>query len=206
MRLERDQTNGNPAAIFTNPTNEGRIKTSGIDVQLSWRGNFRDFGINAGGGLALTVLSTFNLGEETQAAPNQPIIDWKGTRGCALGIQCMGYDYRVFTTLNYFNGPLNATLRWQHYPSIAAAAFATNPDTDAIGVPTSYDVFALSGSYRLTENFLIRGGVENLFDRDPPLAGGNADAEGYPRIPTHAGGGTYSPLGRNYYLGAQVTF
>ncbi|TIX51497.1 TonB-dependent receptor domain-containing protein [Alteraurantiacibacter aquimixticola] len=207
QRLERDTTTGEPAAIFRAPTNEGSIKTSGIDVQLSWNGRFDELGVDAiPGGIGLTVLANINLKEETQASATSDPIDWKGTQGCALGLQCMGYDYRVFTTLNYFAGPFNATLRWQHWPSIESGAAATTPDTDTIGVPSSYDTFALSGSYRVNENFLVRAGIENLFDRAPPLSGGDPDASDYPRAATRAGGGVYNPLGRNFYIGAQMTF
>ena len=38
------------------------------------------------------------------------------------------------------------------------------------------------------------------------LAGGDLDNADYPRIPTRAGGGTYDPLGRRYFVGLNATF
>jgi iron complex outermembrane recepter protein len=124
----RDPANGNVVSTDLSFTNLGRAQTSGVDVQLNWS---RQFGW---GGLNLNVLGSYNLENITQTQPDQAEIDWKGTMGCALQMQCMGYDYRVFTTLNYFNGPYSISLRSQYWPSIKPGAAAVNPATTAIGV------------------------------------------------------------------------
>jgi outer membrane receptor protein involved in Fe transport len=205
--IVRDTVNGNALAVDTTYTNEGRAITEGIDVQLDWRSQFEDIGLSMiPGGLSLNVLASFNLKNTTQATSDSEVIEWKGTEGCALGLQCMGYDYRVFTTFNYFTGPFSASLRWQHYPSVLASQAATDPDTNRIGVPKAYNVFALTGSYRLNDIVTVRAGIENLLDKKPPLSGGNPDASGFPQSPTRAGGGTYDPLGRRYYVGVSASF
>jgi iron complex outermembrane recepter protein len=196
----RDPLNGGIVSLDLSYTNEGRALTSGMDVQLNWSSNFA----SRPGGINVNVLANYNLKNITQAAPEVAAVDWVGTRGCALQLQCMGYDYRVFTTFNYFRGPWNATVRWSHLPSIKAGAAATNPNTTAIGVRSSYDVFALTGSYRWNENIMFRLGIENLFNRKPPMAGGNPDASNYPLAPTRAGGAYYDPLGRRMFLGVSV--
>ena len=198
----RDPFTGNPASMDLSYTNLGRAVTSGIDVQLNWSTRFAN-----GGGLNLTLLGNRNLENITQAEPTIEEIDWAGTLGCALGLQCMGYDYRIFTTANYFRGPFSVSLRWQHWPSIKAAAAATNPDTDAIGVRSSYDLFALTGSYRIGDRYTLRFGIENLFDRKPPKSGGDPDNDAFPIDSTRAGGGaTYDPLGRRMFFSATMEF
>ncbi len=204
--IVRDTVNGNAISVDATYTNEGRSLTEGIDVQVDWRGRFDDVGLAAiPGGLSLNVLASFNLSNTTQATPASNVIEWKGTQGCALQLQCMRYDYRVFTTLSYFTGPFNASLRWQHYPSVKSGAFATNPNTTAVGVPSSYNLFALSGSYRLENGIGLRAGIDNLFNKKPPLGGGNVNQAGFPSAQTRQGGGFYDPIGRRFWIGANVT-
>jgi outer membrane receptor protein involved in Fe transport len=97
-------------------------------------------------------------------------------------------------------------LRSQYWPSIESGAAATNPNTTAIGVTTSYALFALSGSYRFRDRYTLRAGVENLFDRDPPRQGGNPDATPFPTVGNRAGGGTYDPLGRRAFVNITMDF
>jgi len=200
MTILRNPADGNVVSTDLSFTNQGRARTSGIDVQLNWN---RQFGW---GGLSLNVLGSRALRSETQVRPDQDTVDWVGTLGCALQMDCMGYDYRVFTTLSYFNGPYSISLRSQYWPSIEAAAAATTPGTTAIGVTTSYALFALSGSYRFRDRYTLRAGIENLFDRDPPRSGGNPDATPFPTVGNRGSGGTYDPLGRRAFVNVTMDF
>jgi outer membrane receptor protein involved in Fe transport len=213
--IRRDPITGGGATVDLTFTNEGNVKFSGIDVQLNWRAQFEDIGVAfLPGGLSINSQMTFPIKRETQVNDLSPVTDWTGTQGCALGLSCSGYDYSVFTTFNYFVGAFNASLRWNHYPSIDSGAAATNPDTRSRGVHSSYNVFSLSGSYRLNDMLTVRAGVDNLLDNDPPLSGGSfAEDGGYtsdtppslPLLPTHAGG-VYDQLGRRYFMGLTATF
>jgi iron complex outermembrane recepter protein len=196
----RDPANGNPASIDLFFDNQGWTRTSGIDLQLNYNRPLR------AGGLNVSMLANWNLKHETRARPEVDKIDWVGTTGCALQMQCMGYTYRVFTTVNYFRGQWGLSLRNQYWPSIRSGAFATNPDTNARGVRSSYTLFALSGNYRLNDRFMLRAGIENLLDRDPPRSGGNPYATAFPTTGTRAGGGTYDPLGRRGFISMSMDF
>lgn len=203
--IGRDPFTGFISYTSLSYTNQGRAVTSGIDLQLDWSGdfNFGQVGVN--------VLANYNLENTTQESPDVDEVDWVGTRGCALGMQCMGYDYKIFTTLRWNKGPWNATLRWRHYPTIDSGAKALDPDTRYRGIHSSYDYFALYGGYRVNENLTISGGIENLFDVLPPLSGGEPwrEAENpndYNRAATRAGGGTYDPLGRRMFVNVSFNF
>lgn len=203
----RDPITGTVVSTDLSYTNLGRAFTSGLDVQLDWSAQFEDLGLTmVPGGMSLNVLANVNLKNTTQASPVLPVIDWVGTQGCALGLQCMQYQYRIFTTLGYFVGAFNATLRWQHYPSIESGAYATNPNTTVVGVRSTYDVFALSLGYRINDQFTVRGGIDNLFNRKPPLSGGDPNASGFPRAQTRQGGAFYDPLGRRGFINLNVTW
>ncbi|MGZ5860278.1 MAG: hypothetical protein ACXWI5_05575, partial [Croceibacterium sp.] len=81
------------------------------------------------------------------------------------------------------------------------------------GDPHSYDIFGLSGSFTVTDNFTIRGGVDNLFNRAPPLTGYNVkfdNTSADPTLPSTQGGAYnsqfYDTLGRTFYIGANAKF
>ena len=203
--IGRDPLTGGTQFVGRSYTNEGRALTSGLDLQVDWSGDF------SFGGIGVNMLANINMENITQAYDNADEIDWKGTRGCSLGLQCMGYDYSVFSTLRWFNGPWNASLRWRYYPEIDSGAAATDPDTRQRGVHSSYSNFSLNFGYRVSENIRLQGGIDNLFDKLPPWQGGEPWREDenpadYNRAPTRAGGGTYDPLGRRFFISVNMEF
>lgn len=203
--IGRDPLTGAVQFIGRAYTNQGRALTSGVDIQLDWSGQF-DFG-----GIGINVLANYNIENITQEGPGIDEIDWAGTRGCSLGLQCMGYDYQVFTTLSWFNGPWNASLRWRYYPTIDSGAKAQQPDTRSKGVHSDYSYFALTGGYQVNDALNLSVGVENLFDKLPPYQGGEdwrvaENPDDYNRSPTRAGGGVYDPIGRRLFVSARMRF
>ena len=73
-------------------TNLGRSDFSGVDVQLNWTRQLEN-----GGGLNLNTSITHNLHEKTQDRPELPEFERAGYNSCSLYLQCLNYDYRVFT-------------------------------------------------------------------------------------------------------------
>jgi outer membrane receptor protein involved in Fe transport len=215
--IVRDPITGNASTIDLTFTNEGWARFSGFDVQMNWAAQFEDIGLAfMPGGMSINSQVTIPTERKVQASADAEIVDYVGTLGCGLGLDCSGYDYQIFTTFNYFVGPWSASLRWQHKPSIDAAAVATDPDSKERGVWNSYNLFALSGSYRVNDTLTVRAGVENLLDNDPPLSGGSfAEDGGYttetaptrPYLPSYyTGGGDYDSLGRRYWVGLNASF
>jgi outer membrane receptor protein involved in Fe transport len=79
--------------------------------------------------------------------------------------------------------------------------------TTITGAP-AYDLFNLTGSYRISENANIRFGVDNLFDTAPPLIA--VDTSAIPEEGRLPGGrfdnGNYDALGRRYFVGVGIEF
>ena len=217
--IYRDPTSGNASNIDRVFSNEGRAKVSGVDLQLNWSKML------AKGGFNLNSVANVNFASETQDRANLGTVDWKGTAGCALQIQCQGYDYRIFTTLSYFRGPWSVSLRHQYWPSILPGACADSPTntaaacdfaktTGATGyVKDSYQLFSLSGSYRFGDKYTLRVGIENLLDELPPVVGTNPLATPYANPGSRSGlglgtgaGATYDPLGRREYVSFTMDF
>jgi hypothetical protein len=64
-------------------------------------------------------------------------------------------------------GCVRLALQWQYYSKLDLPAPSVN-----VGWP-SYNLFNLNGGYQLTEDIGLRFGVDNLFDKAPPLGGYN---------------------------------
>ena len=190
QQIVRDQTTGGQQRVNVSYSNLGFYKTSGVDLQVNWRKQIGEgtFGVN----FLASVLDEFL----TQDLPTAPIIDWKGTGG--EGGQ---FDYRLFTTFNYFQGPYAVSLRWRHYPSIAHSSYATNPNTLTRGAD-SYDVLDLNGRMDIGDRHELRFGIDNLLDTEPAI---------YGATPTSSGQGEtlrsyYDVLGRRAYIGFKTRF
>ncbi|MXO64405.1 TonB-dependent receptor plug domain-containing protein [Altericroceibacterium endophyticum] len=195
-------TLGNVVRTFLN---NGRFQTSGIDINLNWA-------FDAGPG-TISLNSVFNYQIELKSSelPNLALVDYTGTFGPPSqqnGLDGGAFEWKLFTTLGYSVGSANVALQWQHLPATDDVTAATDPNTSFRGAP-AYDLFNLNGSYSVTDNATIRFGVDNLFNKEPPLAGVNTNPP-----PGNLAGGTYTPntlayydlIGRRFYVGANFKF
>jgi iron complex outermembrane recepter protein len=182
--IARDQ-DGYRATVDTPFFNLGGIETSGIDVQLNW-----SFPVLAG---RMSVTTEVNILDyyRDQVSPTDPFIDSTGT--LRSGGQ---YDYKTFATVSYAQGKWSAGLRHRFLPSIDAIDKATNPNSPVRGAG-GYGTLDAFGSFDLSQKLKLRGGIDNLTDRQPPRVGINPGV-------TAASGLTnaqfYDVLGRRYFL------
>jgi len=117
------------------------------------------------------------------------------------------------------------SLDWRHMSSVE---FDGNKPDDGLGGPnpfceqkfglagdcdlsdqkiSSYDYFDIAGDYTIREGISIHGGVQNVFDKDPPLLDSNnvgvsappfGNGNTYPQV--------YDSLGRTIFLGVTVKY
>lgn len=187
--ITRD-SDGYRATVDTPYSNLGGIQTSGIDVQFNWA-----FPVLAGRLNVNTVVNFLDYYRD-QVSPKDAFIESTGT--FRTGGQ---YDYRILTSLNYSEGAWSAGVRHRFLPSIKDAAYATNPATKVLPVG-AYGLLDAFGSYEISKQVQLRGGIDNVTNRDPPRVGVNPGT-------TAAVGVTntqyYDVLGRRYYLSVQLT-
>jgi len=205
-RVANDGAIGN---IITTYYNNGRFQTSGIDFQLDW-------GMDIGPGhFGLTSIANYLIQLKSADLPGNPALDYVGTLGPNQnGLNPGSYEWKMLNTFNYSWDIYNVSLQWRHLPGIDSASKPAVPTATTVGTG-SYDLFGINGSVSLGESFLggnvdIRFGVDNLFDKSPPvlevntapppgtLAGGNFN--------TSANTFFYDLMGRRFYLGANFTF
>ena len=196
QNVPRNQT-GQTGNVFTTYTNSGRVHLQGIDVQLDW-------GMDIGPG-TLTLNSVFNYQidfESSALYPILPLVDYVGTTGAGEnGLNANVFEYRALTTVGYGIGPARVSLQWQHYPKLDL------PTGNNVGWP-SYNIFHLNGSYQVTEDVGVRFGIDNLFNKEPPL--GNYNPSPNAAVGQLRGGafltGVHDTDGRRVWLGANIRF
>jgi len=195
--IGRNPTTGEREQVDAPFTNAGILETSGVDVQISWG---RDIGP---GSLSISSVATVLNEYKRQDAPGEPATDFKGT--LAEGGQ---FDYRLNTTFGYTFGGGRTTLglQWRHLPEVEDAAKARSPDATVLGVG-SYDMFDFFGRFDVNERMTLRAGIDNLFDKEPPIVGSDPNNPANPnRNAANTNANYYDVLGRRAYLGLKMAF
>ena len=135
-----------------------------------------------------------------------------GTTGAGEnGLNANVFEYRALTTLGYSMGPWRGSIQWQYYPGLEDGGEATAPTPNTAPYP-SYSIFHLNGSYQVTEDIGLRFGVDNLFDKAPPLGMHNPNvtaASAATNGQLQGGGfltGVHDTNGRRFWMGANVRF
>ena len=200
QRITRDPVNAEPLLVYGGNFNFSQRLTSGVDLSVSWSTDLARLGLDVPGeiGVRSSANKLLTWKQPQFQEPDSPLVEYAG-----FGAD---FDYQVFTTFFYNRDRFSLGLNWRHLPEQTAAARATNPE--ATTLPTeSYNLFNLNGSWRFTDTLRLRGGIDNVFDTDPPLTGRDPFNPGNP---TNGSGITnaanYDALGRRYFLGIAVNF
>jgi iron complex outermembrane receptor protein len=194
-KIQRNPVNGERSRVDAPYFNSGVLTTTGMDVSVGWSQDFGpgSFSVNS----IATILDSF----ETQDNPTAPIFDAAGTLD-----QGGQFDYRLVTTFNYSFGNSQLGLQWRNYPSVK--------DEDAARGATrllpvdAYNVFNLFARHQINDKMEFRGGIENLFDEDPPVVSADPGTATLPadRNLDETNSGFYDVLGRRFYVGIQMNF
>jgi outer membrane receptor protein involved in Fe transport len=179
--------------------NVAELKVEGIDLQLDYTFDLPE-ALSIRGDDTLTVRLNANWqfkDEITALADSQPV-------NCAghFAGPCSGAG--VPLSLGY-KALLNAT--WKSGATTARAQFRQLGDltvlegqtafTDSIDTQTYFD---LGGTYQFTENYRITLGVDNVFDKQPPLLGFRLGG------PPNTVSQTYDLLGRRFIVAFVANF
>jgi outer membrane receptor protein involved in Fe transport len=168
--INRDSSGAITAPYYINlgNVNANFLKTQGVDVGTVYTFD-PGFGLLSGDS-TFTVSSNWTITTEFKSV---------GTTGVATS--CLGQfggtcleplpNWKGVSNVTWHDGPLTLNLRWRligqttddrHKLQGTPLAAMTNP------VIPVYNYFDLSGSYDITENLTVTGGVNNLFGLEPP--------------------------------------
>ncbi|MGA0607770.1 TonB-dependent receptor domain-containing protein [Phenylobacterium sp. VNQ135] len=201
--------------------NTGGLEVEGVDVEANYRFDFGDFGVTRGldryGGLSVNFQGSWLDKYAIITLPGDAAFNCAGLYGSVCtgsavptGAPFVEWRHKLRTTWRTpWDFELSAT--WRHLSSVevdaefSGASHANGPDAKL----DSQDYFDLAGTWAVRENVTFRFGVNNVFDKEPPLvsSGGGAinncpsgpcSGNTYPM--------TYDSLGRYLFFGVRADF
>ncbi len=208
---------------FVNATvmNDGTESTKGFDFEANYTANFDDWGWKGWGSLGVNFVGTLLNSLETH-----PISGFEGGYDCAglYGYTCGSPDPRWRHKLRVtWTTPwdVDLSIQWRHLSGVrldsntadpllngacggSATSPAPCPDPVDAAIP-AYDYFDLSGDWNIRSGVDFHAGVNNVFDKNPPLI--FAGIAG----PSQLGNGntfpgTYDSLGRQIFVGVTIKY
>jgi iron complex outermembrane receptor protein len=201
----REQVQGT-LTTFLNPyINIAMQKATGIDFAGRYGADV------FGGKFIANLRATRNLKQIIQTFPEDDPFDYNGLlgyQGTTGGPKWVGDVYLRFT-----KGPW--TFRWGvEYVGAMDTTNEVDPPVLADGTEVDYDLFAgtywehgLSVRYQWKDVGQITFGVNNLFNRKPPIISSHSNALGqFPRIGNYFNYSGYDFLGRSLFLNVTRNF
>ena len=212
-QIHRDPTTGDlfgSGLVNSTNVNSGFLQTKGIDFTLNYRTQFSDWSLPEWGGLAFNMVGTYTDHFVTQPITGGGTYDCAGLFGAKCGTPDPHWRHRAKVT---WTTPwaVNATLTWRYIGSVKYDGNEGNPFLnqgindviDAKFKAISY--IDLSASWKVKTGLTLRGGVNNVFDQDPPRgdsvntgATGTGNGNTFPQ--------TYDTLGRNVFMSISAEF
>jgi iron complex outermembrane recepter protein len=182
--------------------NLGAQRTDGIDLTSAYRLNLAGLGR-----LNFDFVGTYVTKAETRPVVGGDDYDCKGLYGPVCGVPAPRWKHKFRTTWNTPLNGLDAFISWRHVSGLELETISQYPLLQGGWVePGTHlghrDYIDLGGSYTLASKYTVRAGVNNLFDKDPPLStSGN--------LPTVFGNGNtlptvYDALGRYIFINVTV--
>ena len=200
--------------VIQTEINASSIKTSGIDVNATYRTSFSDWHMGDMGSLTFNFTGTY-VHDLVTTFPGEAY-DCAGLFGVTCGTPTPKWRHQLRVS---WTTPWNLTLSaaWRYLSSTGLDLNTPNPAFFVFGgvhdpVPTdahipAYSYFDLSFQYKLRDRYTFRGGVNNVFDRTPPVLDSNNFGIS---APPFGNGNTYpqvfDPLGRVFFIGLTADF
>jgi outer membrane receptor protein involved in Fe transport len=184
------------AYIDARNANLASLDTSGLDVNFGY-----NLGMGSMGSLGFSLTGTYLdefVQEDFKGAGKY---DCKGLHGSTCGTPLPEWRHKFRAT---WMMPWNAdvSLGWRYYDEVEIDRSSSNPIL--VGNYDSKDkkldaqnYIDLAASWTIFENYTLRGGINNIFDEDAPVASivgaGSGNGNTYPQV--------YDALGRYVFLG-----
>lgn len=204
-RIHRSPGNGTLLAgietgIDASNVNAGSRSTKGLDITVNYVVDLAELG-----SLDLRFNAVNVLENKQQDADLFPVVDCVGL----VGKVCERPDpeWRFTQTASWSKDAFTVALRWQYLSGLTQDAVAlgvADAKDYALAKIPACSYFDLFANYEVTENIVLRAGINNLFDKQPPVVGneygGTAENSGN-TFPA-----TYDPIGRSAFVGVNMHF
>jgi iron complex outermembrane receptor protein len=181
--------------------NIAQNKTSGVDVAVNY-----NWPLEKWGSVDINFVGTWLQEFKVTPVPGLGEYDCAGLYGSTCGTPLPEWRHRIRGTwMTPWNLDLSAT--WRHFDKVKIDTSDSNPllagAFTAVNAELGQrDYLDLAASWSVTKQFTIWGGVNNVFDKDPPLSSavgaGFGNGNTYPQV--------YDALGRKLFLSLQYRF
>ena len=190
--------NGQIDYVMVNLQNIGSIKARGLDAQIDYRTSLPTF-FGEDANLSLQGVASWMFERSIQTLSTAEPLDCAGRYGGGCSQGNGGFiipDFKLNVNASYNNGPF--TVRAQGRMVGAIKPYKTV--TTSIGKLDPVWYFDLSTNYEVSENFTFFGGVDNVFDKQPPVLGTTFVGDANVDI------SLYDLMGVRFFAGARVKF
>jgi iron complex outermembrane receptor protein len=183
---------GSSGYIDSRNRNGGLLQSKGIDFEANYETALSELAPVAAGTLSFNFLGTWALGHLVEPIPAAALkqadvpppytADCAGLFGVVCGTALPSWRHKLRVT---WTSPWDTALsvQWRHS---AAVKFDLNTQNPILNSPCggpcgdapdarigAYDYFDLTLAWRLNSQAEIRAGIDNMFDRDPPIIDGS---------------------------------
>ncbi|WP_379547864.1 TonB-dependent receptor plug domain-containing protein [Qipengyuania sp. DSG2-2] len=185
-------SDANDGFVVNTVQNIGSLETEGIDITAAFNyplGN---------GALTFNYAGVYTFNNRFQPLPGEPFIDCAGFFGSTCGSPQPEYGHVARVGYRADSGT-SFTFSWRYTGGVEGDVAVTGDDQfDTID---SYSYFDLSGSTTVADTLTLTAGVNNIFDKKPPLIGSAYSPSNGNTYP-----GIYDPVGRQIFLRASLDF
>jgi outer membrane receptor protein involved in Fe transport len=205
-------------SVYNNAANLQGFVTRGVDFEAAY-----NLPLDEDSSLNLRVLASYLYDQlfdtgQTDPVTGEPVPprNYAGTSGptAAFGSFNTAPEWQGNAFVTYTNGPFTGTVQARYvgpgrFMVLTAAGGppidpgdpgydSTDPNSISDNSVNDALYFNLAGSFDVTEEVQLFGALNNVFDKDPPIApGGN----GFPTNPVY-----FDTFGRTFRVGARVNF
>jgi iron complex outermembrane receptor protein len=208
--------------------NTGFVKTSGLDFAADYRTRFSDWNLGEWGSLDFNFTGTYTLNFDVEPDKRIGHFNCVGLFGPTCGGSILnGFDggpipawrhkFRVTWGTPWDN--LSLSLQWRYISAVKPDIAASNPllscgcaplfgnGKDPIDNIPAFSYIDLGAIWRVRDGVTVRAGVNNVFDKDPPVVDQlNFGLSAPPVGNGNTFPGVYDVLGRTFFLGLTADF
>lgn len=184
--------------VRTNQNNIGSLKVRGLDVQGDYT-LLLPAALGDDATLRLTGVASWLFERSTQVLSTVAPQDCAGFYGAGCSTGTGGFiipDFKLNLGAAYSSGPLS--IRGQARMIGGLKAFPT-VNTIVKSAPATW-YFDLTSTFEINDNFTFFAGVDNLFDKMPPILGTTFVGDANVDV------SLYDTLGRRYFAGVRMKF
>jgi outer membrane receptor protein involved in Fe transport len=187
--------------------NIGFIQTEGFDFEGNYRLDLERFGLTSAGSLSFRFNGTYTMHLNFKPDPADPgTYDCAGLYGNTCGNPTPHWRHQFRAT---WTSPWNFSLSAQ-WRFLSGTDEDNNSPNPLLGAPGSdarnahigdYSYFDLSATYTIRPGIILRVGMNNIFDKDPPVLDDAITGSGTPNTFNN-----FDLLGRQVFMGITADF